>query len=174
LPGRTVDVVALLTDKNGAAVQTTTNGVERLSVAITGPGSNTAIPATTDADGKLSFKLIFGANDLGTASVKVTYDADGDATVYAPVVVTKVIEVSSTLPSTATANVAGSTKRFFVSVDGNTSARNVVVKVAGRTFATLKGSSAKKTYVVRAPKGSHKVTVFVGGKLIATKTISVK
>jgi trimeric autotransporter adhesin len=174
LPGRTVDVVALLTDKNGAAVQTTTNGVERLSVAVTGPGSNTAIPATTDSDGKLSFKLIFGANDLGTASVKVTYDADGDATVYAPVVVTKVIEVSSTLPSSVVANVAGSTKRFFVSVDGNSSARNVVVKVAGKTFKTLKGSTAKKSYAVAAPKGTHKVTVFVGGKLIATKTISVK
>jgi hypothetical protein len=174
--GRSVDVVVLLTDKHGAPVQTTTNGVERLSVAITGPGSNTAVAATTDADGKISFKLIFGSNDNGTASVKVTYDADGDATVYAPVVVTKNILVgTAAAPAAATAAIAGSTKRFFVSVSNNTGAKNVVVKVAGRTFATLKGSTAaKKTYVVRAPKGSHKVTVFVGGKLIATKTISVK
>jgi hypothetical protein len=145
-----------------------------LSVAITGPGSNTAVAATTDADGKISFKLIFGSNDNGTASVKVTYDADGDATVYAPVVVTKTILVGTAAVVSTTAAIAGSTKRFFVSVTGNSTAKNVVIKVAGKTFKTLKGSTAKKTYLVAAPKGSHKVTVYVGGKLIATKTISVK
>jgi hypothetical protein len=74
----------------------------------------------------------------------------------------------------ATAAVSGSSKKFYVSVDNNASAKNVVVKVAGKTFKTLKGSATKKTYVVAAPKGSHKVTVYVGGKLIATKTVSVK
>ena len=59
-------------------------------------------------------------------------------------------------------------------MSNNTGAKSVVVKVAGKTFKTLKGSTAKKTYTVAAPKGSHKVTVFVGGKLVATKTISVK
>ena len=174
LPGRAVDVVVLLTDKYGAPVQTTTNGVERLSVAITGPGSNTAVAATTDADGKISFKLIFGANDLGTAVVKVTYDADGDTTTYSPVVVSQSIVVSATVPSAAKANVVAKTKAFSVSVSGNASAKNVVVKVAGKTVATLKGSASAKTYTVKATKGSKKVTVYVGGKLIATKTVSVK
>jgi hypothetical protein len=118
--------------------------------------------------------LIFGANDLGTAVVKVTYDADGDTTTYSPVVVSQSILVGTAPAAAASAAIAGSTKRFFVSVSGNSTAKNVVVKVAGKTFKTLKGSTAKKTYLVAAPKGSHKVTVFVGGKLIATKTVSVK
>jgi hypothetical protein len=176
LAGRSVDVVVLLSDKNGAPVQTTTNGVERLSVSITGPGSNTAVAATTDADGKISFKLIFGSNDNGTAVVKVTYDADGDTATYSPVVVSKSILVgTAAAPAAASAAIAGSTNRMFVSVSNNTLARNVVVKVAGRTVATLKGSTAaKRTYVIRSTKGSKKVTVFVGGKLIATKTVTVK
>ena len=176
LAGRSVDVVVLLSDKNGAPVQTTTNGVERLSVSITGPGSNTAVAATTDADGKISFKLIFGSNDNGTAVVKVTYDADGDTATYSPVVVSKSILVgTAAAPAAASAAIAGSTNRMFVSVSNNTLARNVVVKVAGRTVATLKGSTAaKRTYTIRSTKGSKKVTVFVGGKLIATKTVTVK
>jgi hypothetical protein len=175
LAGRSVDVVVLLTDKYGAPVETTTSGVERLSVSITGPGSNTAVAATTDADGKIAFKLIFGSNDNGTAVVKVTYDADGDTATYSPVVVSKSILVgTAAAPAAATAAIAGSTKRMFVSVTGNSTAKNVVVKVAGKTVATLKGSAAKKTYTIRATKGSKKVTVFVGGKLIATKTVTVK
>jgi hypothetical protein len=76
--------------------------------------------------------------------------------------------------SASQARIVGSTNRFFVGVNGNSLARNVVVKVAGRTFATLKGSATNRSYAVRAPKGSHKVTVFVGGRLIATKTITVR
>jgi hypothetical protein len=48
------------------------------------------------------------------------------------------------------------------------------VKVAGKFFGSFTGTAAKKSVAFKAPKGSHKVTVFVGGKLVATKTISVK
>jgi hypothetical protein len=173
LPGRAVDVKVLLTDKNGAPV--TTADASDIDVTLTGVGYATTIADDTDADGLITFKVIYGANEIGNTTITVKYDGDGSGTTYLPVTATSVIAVVSAIQTAgATANVAGSTKRFFVSVDGNTSARNVVVKVAGKTFKTLKGSTAKKSYVVAAPKGSHKVTVFVGGKLIATKTISVK
>ena len=175
-PGKTLKVTATLADKYGNAVDTSGSLVK---VSYTGPGFLTATPATdTDADGKVSFTVLLGAADEGSATVKFTFAGTNgtleETTSNDDVVSTSTIVIGAATVAGATAAIAGSTKRFFVSVDGNSSSRNVVVKVAGRTFATLKGSSAKKTYVVRAPKGSHKVTVFVGGKLIATKTISVK
>jgi hypothetical protein len=173
LPGRAVDVVVLLTDKYGAPVQTTTTGVERLSIALTGPGSNTAIAATTDADGKISFKLIFGSNDTGVATIKVTYDADGDTATNSPIVVSQNINVSTTLPTTATAAVSGSTGKFFVSATA-AAGKSVVVKVAGKFVTSFKATGSKKSVAVKATKGSKKVTVFVGGKLVATKTVTVK
>jgi hypothetical protein len=114
--------------------------------------------------------LITQPNDTGAAVIKAvaTLNASTDITT------TATIQIGSAPVAGASAAIAGSTKRFFVSVSGNTGAKNVVVKVAGKTFKTLKGSTAKKTYVVAAPKGSHKVTVYVGGKLVATKTVSVK
>jgi hypothetical protein len=169
--GSSADVVVTLTDKYGAPVKSgTTTGVVR--VAVTGAGSYTTIASTTDADGKIAFKLIFGAGDSGSATITATYDKTDDG--VREITQTAIVTIGTAPAPAATAAVAGSTKRFFVSVSGNTGAKSVVVKVAGKTFKTLKGATAKKTYVVAAPKGSHKVTVYVGGKLIATKTISVK
>jgi hypothetical protein len=175
-PGKTLKVTATLADKYGNAVDTSGSLVK---VSYTGPGFLTATPATeTDADGKISFTVLLGAADEGAATVKFTFaGANGtleETSSNDDVVSTSTIVIGAATVAGATAAVAGSTKRFFVSVDGNTSAKSVVVKVAGKTFKTLKGSSAKKSYAVAAPKGTHKVTVFVGGKLIATKTISVK
>jgi len=170
--GRSVDVSVLLADKFGAPVQSTS--ASPLRVTVTGAGSFTSIAADSDADGLVSFKLIFGANETGSAVIKATYDAANDGTV--DLTVTKTVTIG-TAPATDTATkavIVGSTKRFIVAVSNNTLARNVVVKVAGKTFKTLKGSTATKKYYVAAPKGSHKVTVYVGGKLIATRTISVK
>jgi hypothetical protein len=179
LPGRTVTVTATLTDKFGNPVAVS-NGTH-VDVAWAGPGLTVGTMVDAfDAAGQATFRVLLGANETGSGTVTVKYDqsADGDFTGTASgdldLVKTATVQIGAAPVAGATAAVAGSTKRFFVSVDGNSSARNVVVKVAGRTFATLKGSSAKKTYTVRAPKGSHKVTVFVGGQLIATKTISVK
>ena len=190
LPGRTVTLTATLADKFGNGVDTDANmssgsSVSRtVSVSWAGPGLvSGTLPTAFDANGKLTVKVLLGASETGSGVFTVSYDRnnDGDytdvaATVASPdIVKSATVQVGAAPVAGATAAIAGSTKRFFVSVSGNTGAKNVVVKVAGKTFKTLKGSTAaKKTYVVAAPKGSHKVTVFVGGKLIATKTISVK
>jgi hypothetical protein len=176
LPGQTLTVSAVLKDKYGALVNTASGDVK---VVYTGAGFVTAtLPTETDANGSISFTVLLGAADSGTATAKFIYEgANGtleETSSNDDVVAQSIITLGAAPVAGATAAIAGSTKRFFVSVDGNTSARNVVVKVAGKTFKTLKGSTAKKSYAVAAPKGSHKVTVFVGGKLVATKTISVK
>ena len=174
LPGRTLVVTAKAVDKFG-------NGVDvadtHASVTYTGPGLVVgSLPTQTDANGELSFRVLLGADEVGSATVVVKVSADADTTFdeTGDLAVTKIVSIGAAPVAGATARVAGSTKRFFVSVDGNSSARNVVVKVAGKTFRTLKGSADAKSYAVAAPKGKHKVTVFVGGKLIATKTITVK
>jgi hypothetical protein len=176
LPGQTLKVSAKLVDKYGAAVETASGKVK---VVYTGAGFVTAtLPTTTDADGVVSFNVLLGAADSGTSTVKFIYaGANGnleETSSNDDVVANASIALGAAPVAGATAAIAGSTKRFFVSVSGNSTAKNVVVKVAGKTFKTLKGSTAKKTYLVAAPKGSHKVTVFVGGKLVATKTVSVK
>lgn len=176
LPGQTLKVSAVLKDKYGALVDTAAGDIK---VSYTGPGYLTKDIATeTDEDGAVSFTVLLGAADDGSATVKFTYEGTNgtiaETELNDDIVAQAIVTLGAAPAASATAAVAGSTKRFFVSVDGNTSARNVVVKVAGKTFKTLKGSASKKTYVVAAPKGSHKVTVFVGGKLVATKTISVK
>jgi len=168
-PGSTLTVTPVITDKYGNKVAQTAN----FTFAYSGPGLPINANSTTTAN--TAFRVLLGAGDTGAATITWTVDKnnDGDTTDTGEIVTATVV-IGAASETGATAAVAGSTKRFFVSVDGISSAKNVVVKVAGMTFKTLKGSTAKKTYVVAAPKGSHKVTVFVGGKLVATKTISVK
>ena len=148
LPGRTLNVSAVLADKYGAVVDSNQGNVvgtnlSNVKVDYTGPGFVTATPATeTDATGKLSFTVLLGASDTGTATVKLTYGGAngtiGETTANDDVVSTTSILIGAAPVAGATAAIAGSTNRMFVSVSGNTLARNVVVKVAGRTVATLK------------------------------------
>jgi hypothetical protein len=178
LPGQTLKVSALLKDKFGAVVNT---AASKIKVVYTGAGYVTSTIANeTDADGAVAFSVLLGAADTGTSTVKFIYVGANDTleeTVSNDDVVATASIVIGAAPVVAAptkANVVGKTKAFSVSVSGNASAKNVVVKVAGKTVATLKGSASAKTYTVKATKGSKKVTVYVGGKLIATKTVSVK
>ena len=171
--GTAVDVVATLADKWGNGVS-----ADSLTLSSTGPGYlNSTGSTTTVTSGTVRAKLIFGASETGAAVITATVATSSAALAAADKTKTATVTIGtapSATPAGAVARIAGSTNRFFVSVDGNTLARNVVVRVAGRSFATLKGSATNRSYAVRAPKGSHKVTVFVGGKLIGTKTITVR
>jgi hypothetical protein len=171
--GTAVDVVATLADKWG-------NGVSASSLTLSSTGAgylNATGSTTTLTSGVVRAKLIFGAAESGSAVIKAvvttssTYVLEADKTKTATVTIGAAPVVA---PAAAKANVVGKTKAFSVSVSGNAAAKNVVVKVAGKTVATLAGSASAKTYTVKATKGSKKVTVYVGGKLIATKTVSVK
>jgi hypothetical protein len=182
LPGRTATYTFTLKDKFGNTVKYNNSSVGALAkVTYVGPGYFTAaLPTSFGVDGTITLTLVVGASDLGTGTLTVvSQDTDGsdtDAAKVNDVTAATVITIGATpvVASATSAAIAGSTKKFYVSVSNNTAAKNVVVKVAGKTVATLKGAAAKKTYTVKATKGSKKVTVYVGGKLIATKTVSVK
>jgi hypothetical protein len=160
-------------DKYGNAVDLGASD-DDITITQTGSGYLTSTPAVF-TKGVAQTVLILQANDTGSATLRIVAALD---TSIATDNITKSATITvGTAPAAAgstVARIAGSTNRFFVGVDGNTLARNVVVRVAGRSFATLKGSATNRSYAVRAPKGSHKVTVFVGGRLIATKTITVR
>ncbi len=176
LPGRTLTVAGLLTDEYGNGVKTV--AADRLTIAYDGPGLPTGtLPTDTDADGKFSFKVLLGAYESGSGVVTVKYDYNNDGDLVDKYDITKTATVTLgaapvTTPA-ATAAVSGSTGKFYVSAT-NAAAKKVVVKVAGKFFRSFTGTGAKKTVALKAPKGKHKVTVFVGGKLVTTKTITVK
>ena len=182
LPGSTQAITVALTDELGNAVDTdqvdqTTGYNQTFSITVTGAGISGTIPTATDGDGLAKFYQLIGSADSGTFKVTVSYDRDGASHTYAAITKSATVTIGAApvvAPTAAKANVVGKTKAFSVSVSGNASAKNVVVKVAGKTVATLKGSASAKTYTVKATKGSKKVTVYVGGKLLLTKTVSVK
>ena len=174
LPGTTLKYSAKLTDLLGGKVDTTLSVVR---ITYTGPGYvTTTLPTDTDADGIVSFTVLLGAGDTGTATVKLEYantngfeeTVDND-----DVVVTSSITIGKAAAAAATAAVAGSTGKFFVSATA-AAGKSVVVKVAGKFVTSFKATGSKKSVAVKATKGSKKVTVFVGGKLVATKTVTVK
>jgi hypothetical protein len=189
LPGRTLVVTGVLTDKYGNAINTvsttdttnneTTELLGDLVVSYDGPGLIVgALPTETDADGKFSLRVLLGANETGSATVTAKYDANGDAD-YADTgdlsaAKTVVIGSAPVAAPAYTVAASGSTGKFFVSATGAAN-KTVVVKVAGKFVKSFKPTSAdKKAIVIAATKGSKAVTVFVGGKLALTKKVTVK
>ncbi|AIC48066.1 beta strand repeat-containing protein [Rhodoluna lacicola] len=176
VPGRTLTVKATLVDKYGnpVAVPNTSATSPTTSLTYSGPGFTTsAITQTLDADGQSTFRVLLGAADEGSATITFTYDADGTTATIEKKTVTATVVIGAAAVASATAAVSGSTGKFYVSAT-NAAAKKVVVKVAGKFFSSFTGTAAKKTVALKAPKGKHKVTVFVGGKLVTTKTITVK
>jgi hypothetical protein len=73
LPGSTLQVSAVVTDKFGNAVNTTT-GDATVAITYTGPGLVVGtLPTETDANGRVQLSVLMGSNDRGTFSVTVTY-----------------------------------------------------------------------------------------------------
>lgn len=76
-PGSTFKVTATLTDAFGNPVKVST--ANDVAVKYTGPGIVFGtLPNTTDADGQLSFAVLLGSNDSGTATVTLSYDQNSD------------------------------------------------------------------------------------------------
>jgi hypothetical protein len=167
-PGSTLTVTPKITDKYGNKVAQTAN----FTFAYSGPGLPINANATTTAN--TAFRVLLGAGDSGTATVTWTVDKNNDNDVAdSGEVVTATITIGAAPVAAASAAVSGSTGKFFASAT-NAGGKKVVVKVAGKFFGSFAGTTAKKTVALKAPKGKHKVTIFVGGKLVTTKTITVK
>jgi hypothetical protein len=84
LPGSTLTFVATVTDKFGNAVDTSGAGNNAdVVVVYDGPGFPIATPTETDADGKVTFRVLLGSGDRGTAKLTVTYRKAGAASTAA-------------------------------------------------------------------------------------------
>ena len=181
LPGRSAQYKVQLTDKWGNAVKVANKAV----VSYDGAGyfaQDLSATTATSASGTLAYTLIAGATDSGTGTLTVTLSGFGNADIAGNtgaakddnIVLAQAITIGAApVAASATSAVSGSTGKFYVSVT-NAAAKKVVVKVAGKFFKSFTGTAAKKTVALKAPKGKHKVTVYVGGKLTTTKTITVK
>ena len=173
-PGSTQNISVALTDQFGNAVDTTNGTGETFSITVSGSGISGTIPVDTNADGVAKFYQLIGSADSGSFTVTVKYDRDGASHTYAAITKTATVTIgSAAVVAKATVGVSGGTKKFNVSVS-NAAGKTVVVKVAGKFVTSFSGSASKKTVAVKATKGSKKVTVYVGGKLVATKTVTVK
>ena len=76
LAGSTFQYKAKLTDKYGNGV---TVAAPDIKVTYVGPGLIVGnLPTVTDASGELSFSVLMGSNDSGTATVTVSYDQGSD------------------------------------------------------------------------------------------------
>jgi hypothetical protein len=93
LPGSTLQVSAVVTDKFGNPVNTAATGAAGtaadVAITYTGPGLVVGtLPTETDKDGKVQLSVLMGSNDRGTFSVTVTYRIDGAATDAADLIAT--------------------------------------------------------------------------------------
>jgi adhesin/invasin len=173
-PGRTLIVTAKAVDKFGNGVDV---AVGEAKVTYTGPGLIVGnLPTDTDENGELSFRVLLGADEVGSANVIVKVSTDADATFdeTGDLSVTKIVAIGEAPATPPTAKATGAKGLFYVAVASNETGRTVVVKVAGKTFKYLKGSTENKLYKVKAPRGTHKVTIFVANELILSKTVVVK
>ncbi len=172
LPGRTLVVSAKLVDKFGNAVDT---AATHAKVTYDGPGLIVGdLPTQTDENGALSFRVLLGAADSGSASVTVKVSTDADTTFdeTGDLSVSKTITIGAA-PVVATAAASGSTGKFFASVT-NAEGKKVVIKVSGKFVTSFTGTAAKKSVAIAALKGNRTVTIYVGGTLVLTKLVTIK
>jgi len=103
--GSTYRVEGQVLDVNGNGIVLATAGTginPTLSVTYMGLGLvSGALPTTTDASGKFYFYVLVGSNDVGTATVTASYDADGTATTSAAVSASKTVFIGQAAPAAA-------------------------------------------------------------------------
>jgi hypothetical protein len=176
LPGTTLKVSAILTDAQGGIVDTTGSLVR---ITYTGPGYVTStLPTDTDADGKVSFTVLLGAGDSGSATVKLEYantngfeeTVDNDDVVKTATVT---IGAAASTAVATSANASASKGKINVAVTA-AKGKTVVVKVGGKFATSFSATGSKKSVAVKSAKGAKTVTIYVGGKLVKTVKVTVK
>ena len=123
LPGSTLSVSAVLTDKFGNAVTTDATAATgylvgattpTFSLSSTSPGFQIGTDlAVTDKNGSAKLAYFLGVNDSGTIIVTATYDADGLGTAFAAVSVTKTITMGTADVATWTSNQNDGTVKMY-------------------------------------------------------------
>jgi hypothetical protein len=174
LPGSTAQFKAQLFDTWSNPVQVTST--DRIALTYTGPGFVTAsLPDTTDKDGMLSFSVLFGSADTGTATVKFSYDGDGVATTTADNFATS---VTTTIGAAAAASdqklTVGSFKGFVAIYALNYTGQKLSAKVAGKWL--VENNLSRFERVVRLTGAAIPIVVdlYIDGKFVRTENIVTK
>jgi hypothetical protein len=173
--GKTLVVSAVVTDKFGNPVDTNqgasdarTTGALTFSVTYDGPGFVIGdLPTKTDANGKISFRVLLGSGDTGLGTVTVAYDIDGAATTNAAVTAT-----SNILYGVSAAATPGS-KRANVTVKN---AEGLTVKVvSGSTTVTrVATSDSQRVSITKLRAGKRTVKVYVNDILVRSQVVTVR
>jgi hypothetical protein len=165
LPGSTLSVAAVLTDKFGNTVTTDTGAATgylagsttpTFSLSSTSPGFQIGTdPTATDKDGSAKLAYFLGVNDSGTITVTATYDADGTGTAFAAVTVTKTITIGSADVSSWTKNLNdGTVKMYAKNIVG---AGKVQFMLNGEEIAWVRATSAADSKLRSANGASYLV-----------------
>jgi hypothetical protein len=175
VPGTTAQFKAQLLDTWSNPVKVTTTSY--IAVKYTGPGFVTGtLPTTTDATGELSFSVLFGSNDTGTATVTFAYDGDADSTTTTnnvALAASTVVAVPAVVVPEVNAAIGTFNGRVAVRVE-NAKGAVVSVKIGGKWF---KYTSLNDNYLFsrKSVKGrTVPVAVYVNGTLENVATITVK
>ena len=166
LPGSTLSVAAVLTDKFGNAVTTDTTAgaaaylvgatTPTFSLSSTSPGFQIGTdPTATDKNGSAKLAYFLGVNDSGTITVTATYDADGTGTAFAAVTVTKTITIGSSAVASWTKNLNdGTVKMYAKNIVG---AGKVQFMLNGKEIAWVNATSAADSKLRTANGASYLV-----------------
>ena len=167
LPGSTLSVAAVLTDKFGNTVTTDSGAANAagylvgsttptFTLSSTSPGFQIGTdPTATDKNGSAKLAYFLGVNDSGTITVTATYDADGTGTAFAAVTVTKTITIGSAAVSSWTKNLNdGTVKMYAKNIVG---AGKVQLMLNGEEIAWVRATSAADSKLRTANGASYLV-----------------
>ena len=173
LPGSTFQFKAKLVDKFNNPVQVSTAG--DVKVTYTGPGLIVGtLPNTTDKDGELTFAVLLGTNDRGTAAITLSYDqnSDDDFVDAKDIVTARTITVgTAAAASGGKVNVGSFNGKLVVYASGLNGAR-ISWKVGGN-WGSQVASSNYAIFNRPTPRAGVTVSVeiFVNGVSTLTKSV---
>ena len=176
-PGSTMVVNVKLVDKFGNPVRnndgTTLQANNGVTVTYTGPGLIVgSISNLTDANGLITFRVLLGTNDTGTASVTAVF-ANNSAGTTDDITVTKTVTIGAA-PAAAKVNVGSFNGKLVVYANGY-NGKKISWKVGGKWGTAVAASDTARFARVTPRKGvTVSVQIYVDGVLTLTKSVVTK
>ena len=153
--GKAVDASVTVVDAAGKAL-----AGRVVSVSNTGAGYTSVSTVTTDANGKANFKLIGGASDTGLSTVTATL-AGGTGS-------------ANTTFGVTDANINKAGKRVTVDWTYAAGKRVVIYRDGVQIRNFVASSDASDSFSFNLKKGTHKITVKVGGVTVDSQSYKIK
>ena len=175
LPGRTLAVTGLLTDRFGNP--RTSAATDPFAVTYSGPGYAQVMPTATNANGAFAFNVLLGSNDTGTATITAYYDIDGDGlyTSTGDLVVTKTVTIGAAPVADTTKVNAGSFKGFVAVYAKGHLGKRLSAKV-GKDWVVVAALDSNFVRVVEYTGAGYTIAVriYIDRVLVNTITVTTK